>query len=256
MTELHYLDPGASTAPPILLLHGLGADSSSWILQFDPLIAAGFRPIAPDAPGFGKSPYEGRLWSVRRAARDTADLLASLDAAPADVVGLSMGGTIAQQLTLDYPQLVRRLVLANTFSFLRPDSIRGWLYFIRRAVLVHTVGVRTQALVVARNLFPEPAQAPIRERLIEQITGADPRAYRAALRAMGLYNSSRRLHEIRTPTLIITGDRDTTVPIDNQQVLAALIPGAKQVIIHGAGHAASVDQADEFNRVLLEFLRT
>lgn len=254
MTHLNYLDPEPANNPAVLLLHGLGADGSSWILQMEPLISAGFRPIAPDAPGFGSSAYDGRGWSVRRVAQAVADLLAGLDAGPAHVVGISMGGVIAQQLALDRPALVRRLVLANTFAKIRPDTLRGWLYFARRAILVHTVGVGTQARLVAAHLFPEPEQEPIRRELIRQINSADPRAYRAALRALGLYNSSRRLGELRIPTLIITGDRDTTVPPRNQRALAQGIANSRQVTLRGAGHAASVERADEFNLAMLDFL--
>lgn len=254
MTRLHYLDPNPDGHPPVLLLHGLGASGSSWILQFEPLIAAGFRPLAPDAPGFGSSPYEGHGWSIRRTADQVAALVRELAAAPAHVVGISMGGVIAQQLTLDYPQLVRRLVLASTFSYLRPDSLRGWLYFARRAILVHTVGLPTQARLVARHLFPEPAQEPIRQELIRQITQADPRAYRAAMRALGLYNSSPRLGEIARPTLVITGALDTTVPVRNQRVLTGGISDCTQVVLTGAGHAASVEKPDEFNQAMLGFL--
>ena len=230
MAQLHYLDPHPSSSPTVLLLHGLGADSSSWIMQFEPLRAAGFRPIAPDLPGFGGSPYQGRGWNLRYAAKAAADLLSQLGAFPAHVVGLSMGGVIAQELALDHPQLVRRLVLVNTFSYLRPETLSGWLYFLRRGIILFTRGLRAQATVVARDIFPEPAQEPVRERLIEQISRADPRAYRAAMRALGLYNSSRRLHEIRVPTLVVTGELDTTVSLRNQERLVRLIPGAQQVI--------------------------
>ena len=73
MTNLHYLDPNPSGSPAVLLLHGLGANGSSWTLQFDALIEAGFRPIAPDAPGFGESPYDGKGWSI---SRDVAAIMA------------------------------------------------------------------------------------------------------------------------------------------------------------------------------------
>jgi pimeloyl-ACP methyl ester carboxylesterase len=255
MPDLHYLDPYPSEQPAVVLLHGLGADSSSWVLQFEPLIGAGFRPIAPDITGFGASPYDGKGWSVDQAAKRIADLLAQLNAVPAHVVGLSMGGVIAQQMALDFPRLARQLVLVSTFSYLRPDSLRGWLYFARRAILILTRGVRAQARMVAWDLFPDPAQEPIREILIEQICRSDPRVYRKAMRALGRYNSSRRLHEIQVPTLVVTGGRDTTVSSRNQERLAQLIPGAEQVIIPDAGHAVTVDQADIFNRTLLDFLQ-
>jgi len=86
MPTLHFLDPNPSGHPPVLLLHGLGADGSSWTLQLAALTAAGFRPIAPDAPGFGQSSYDGRGWSIRRIAGQLADLLQGLGAGPVHVV--------------------------------------------------------------------------------------------------------------------------------------------------------------------------
>jgi 3-oxoadipate enol-lactonase len=254
VTDLHYLDPRPMNKPAVVLLHGLGMDGSSWALQQEPLIAAGFRPVCPDAPGFGASPYDGHGWSIRRAAQAVAELVRQLGVAPAHVVGISMGGVIALQLALDHPHLVRRLVLTNTFARIRPDTLSGWMYFARRAILVHTVGIPTQARLVAKHLFPGPDQGPIQEELIRQVSRADPRAYRAALRALGLYNSTRRLGEIKVPTLVITGDRDTTVPPRNQRALAEQIANSRQIILSGAGHAASVERAEEFNRAMLDFL--
>ena len=255
MTILHYLDPNPAGRVPVLLLHGLGANSTSWTLQLPSLIAGGFRPITPDASGFGKSPYDGKGWSIRRCAIETVALLEELLTTPAHVVGISMGGTIAQQIALDSPQMVGKLVLVNTFAILRPVTFSGWFYFLQRLILVHTLGLSSQARFVARRIFPRPEQDEIRQILIESITSADPRAYRAAMRALGLFNSMGRLVEIKAPTLVVTSENDTTVPPVHQQLLVEGIPGAQQVIIPGAGHAVSVDSPEVFNRELLEFLK-
>jgi 3-oxoadipate enol-lactonase len=254
MNSLHYLDPNPSGTPAVLLLHGLGANGSSWILQFDPLIAAGFRPIAPDTPGFGESAYDGKGWSVARSASVTMDLLQELEVSYAHVAGISMGGTIAQQIALDYPKMVRKLILVNTFAVLRPTRLSGWFYFLRRFLLVHMVGIPTQARLVASRIFPGDNQQVIRDLLIRQISQADPRAYRAAMRSLGLFNSRKRLGEIKTPTLIITGGLDTTAPLINQRMLVEGISGARQVIIPNAGHAMTIDQPELFNREMLGFL--
>jgi pimeloyl-ACP methyl ester carboxylesterase len=255
MTKLHFLDPNPTGRPTVLLLHGLGANGSSWTLQLTPLIEAGFRPIAPDAPGFGASPYDGKGWSVRRAAADTMDLLAELGVAPAHLVGISMGGTLALQLTLDFPRLVQRLVLVSTFAVLRPTKLSGWLYFFWRFVLVHTLGLPTQAKFVTKRIFPLPEQQFLRDPLIEQITQADVRAYRAAMRSLGTFNVLDRLGEIKIPTLVVTAENDTTVPPARQHLLVEGIAGARQVVISNAGHAVSVEQPGEFNRELLAFLK-
>jgi pimeloyl-ACP methyl ester carboxylesterase len=254
MTKLHFLDTNPSGTQAVLLLHGLGATGASWTLQLPALTGAGFRPIAPDAPGFGDSPYDGRGWSASRGAAELAALLVELGTGPVHVVGLSMGGVIAQQFVHDFPQLTRKLVLVSTFSALRPDDLSGWIYFLRRILAVSVFGLRAQARVVAGRIFPNPDQAPLREMLIETISRADPRAYRGAMRALGLYDSRKWLAQIQAPTLVVTGTADSTVSPTRQKLLLEGIPGAHQVVIQDAGHALTIDHAETFNRILLEFL--
>jgi 3-oxoadipate enol-lactonase len=254
MTGLHYLDPNPSGRPCVLLLHGLGVNASSWSLQFAPLAEAGFRPLAPDAIGFGRSPYDGRGWSMRRTCAELAGLLDELATGPVHLVGLSMGGIMAQQFVLDYPLRVRKLVLASSFAALRPESLAGWLYLARRVLLVSFKGIPEQARFVAGRLFPAPDQEPFRKLMIEQIIQADPRAYRAAMRSLGWFDSRRRISKITVPTLVLTGAADGTVSPRAQALLADRIPGARQLIVAGAGHAVSVDHPAEFNRALLAFL--
>jgi 3-oxoadipate enol-lactonase len=254
MADLNFLDPNPSGFPLVLLLHGLGANASSWTLQFDPLIAAWMRPVAPDAPGFGASRYDGRGWSFKRVAALLAGLLDELHSGPVYLVGLSMGGVIAQRFVLDYPQRVQKLVLVSTFSALRPSNFSQLVYFLRRVAVTFTLGPKQQAEAVARRVFPAPGQEALREMAAAQFASADPRAYRAAMRSLGLFDSHKRLKEIKVPTLVITGANDTTVSPDRQQILAKGICGARQVIIRNAGHAVAIDQAEMFNRELLDFL--
>ena len=255
MTSLHYLDPDPSGKVPVLLLHGLGADGTSWSLQLPALVQAGFRPLAPDAPGFGGSPYDGRGWNIRREAAQLAGWLEELGTGPAHVVGLSMGGVIAQQFALDYPQLTKKLVLVSTFAVLRPEDFSGWWYFIRRAGAVLTLGLEAQAQVVARRVFPDPEDQQMRAMYLAIVARADPRAYRRAMASLGLFDSRKRLREIHAPTLVLTGADDSTVSPARQSLLVQDIPGARQVVIPQAGHAVSVDQAEQFNQTLLEFLK-
>ena len=255
MTGMHFLDPNPAGSPAVLLLHGLGANGSSWTLQFDPLMAAGMRPLAPDAPGFGQSRYDGRGWSFKRVAANLTELLDELQTGPVYVVGLSMGGVIGQQFVLDYPHLVRKLVLVSTFSVLRPESLSQWSYFFQRLVVVYTLGMKQQSEIVARRVFPGARQEALRQMAADQIASTDPRVYRTAMRSLGLFNSRRRLKEIKIPTLVITGANDSTVSPVRQKMLAQGICGARQVVIPSAGHAVPIDQYEAFNRELLGFLK-
>ena len=166
-----------------------------------------------------------------------------------------MGGTIALHLALDYAELVNKLVLVNTFASSKPDTGGQFFYFLLRLILVHTLGIPAQAKAVTRRVFPHPEQAELRQFLYSQIVQSDPRAYRAIMRALLRFNVADRLGEIRSPTLVVTGENDTTVAPQRQLLMTEAIPNARRVVIPNAGHAVIADQYKAFNRVMLEFLQ-
>jgi pimeloyl-ACP methyl ester carboxylesterase len=146
----------------VLLLHGLGVNGSSWALQFPALAEAGFRPVAPDARGFGQSSYPGGAMTVARMAEDMSALLEALHLVPAHVVGISMGGVLALQLALTRPEMIEKLVLVNTFARLRPERPSVWAYFAFRMILAHD-GLEAQARrwpgVLPREDWPSCARS-------------------------------------------------------------------------------------------------
>lgn len=252
--KIHFQDYNPQSPSTVLLLHGLGATGESWSLQIPDLTSAGYRLIVPDIRAFGQSSYPGGSMRVSELAKDMADLLEHVSVEQAHVIGISMGGTIALQMALDYPHLAKKLVLVNTFSHLRPEKPGVWLYFALRFLLIHTTGLPSQARAVAQRVFPHHQQAEYRRMLYEQILQANPAGYRAAMRALARFDVRRRLAEIRSPVLVITGSLDTTVPPASQTEMARNIPAASHITLSGAGHAASVDCPEEFNRTLINFL--
>lgn len=252
--KIHYLDENSDSPRTVLLLHGLGANSQSWLMQTQALRQAGYHIIAPDTPGFGQSTYPGGRASIASFVQPISSLIKSAGLQNLTIVGISMGGVLALQLALEHPKWVSRLVLVNTFAHLNVTSPRVMPYFLLRFALVHTLGIPTQAKAVAGRIFPYPDQEILRQGLIEQVLQADPRAYRAAMRALGRFDARNRLHEIHLPTLVVTGRRDTTVPIEAQTFLAQGIANAKHVFIEEAGHGVTVEKPEQFNQILVEFL--
>lgn len=260
-----YFPPGGSSIrfeeanptgrPSIVLLHGLGSAGEAWQLQFQPLAEMGLRVLAPDMPGFGWSPWAGGPVSVKRMADLMAAFVEGAGAKPAHVVGISMGGTVALQLALDYPDMVRSLVLVNTFAHLRPRSLNEWVYFLARMVIARLVGPERQADMVARRILPRPEHEEARAMLRRHILQADKNVYRGMMGALFRFDVRSRLHEIRVPTLVITGSEDNTVAPSIQEEMARAIPTAKHVVIEGAGHAVIAEAPEKFNEVLVSFLR-
>ncbi len=253
---LYFFDPNPAGSPLVLLVHALGVDLESWAFQFPALVDAGMRPFAVDIPGFGRSPLpSGVRWTLPWVASRLASLVDQIGRKPVSVVGLSLGGVVAQQFALDYPNLVEKLVLANTFSRLRPHRWNELAYLAGRFITANLRGVRSQADLVAWRIFPNPGQGFLREMLVDKINRADPRAYRSAMRALAFFDNRRRLRQLRIPTLVISAEQDNTVPLETQRELAMNITGAAHVIIPDSGHGVIFDQPDLFNRALITFLR-
>ena len=252
--HLAYVDPAPGNQPAVLLLHGLGANSTSWQLQIPAMVGAGLRPLAVDLPGFGASRFTRGRWSIQAAAATAADLVERLGLDSLHVVGISMGGTVALQYALDHPAAIQKLVLVNTFARLRPERRGNALYYLRRFLVMNLMGLEAQAQLVARRILPYAEQAALRDELVRQILTSDRRTYRSAMVSLALFNIEARLARLVAPTLVISGERDTTVALPNQRALAEKIPGARHVLVKDAGHAVPVEKAGEFNRIVLEFL--
>lgn len=251
---IHYLDLNPNGNKVLLLLHGLGATGESWQLQFPALLEAGFRVLAPDMRGFGRSTFPGGSNNSEVMAHDMIMFLDHLQVENCHIIGISMGGTIAIQQTLIKPAMVNSLILTNTFAKLRPKKVRTWFFYVYRLMLLHTFGMQSQAKFVAKKLFPKPEQVELRKEFANQVSQANPDGYRSMLRSFARYDLSAQINKITVPTLIITGENDSVVPPAFQNELASQILNSRQIIIPKAGHAVSVEQPMIYNKIILDFL--
>ncbi len=254
--EIFVFDPYPQGKVRVVLLHGLGADYEMWQLQFAALHTEGLRPLALDVPGFGRSKFSLPVWRVKTVVQQMADWAERAQMVPCVVVGISMGGVLAQEWALDFPQQVRALVLVNTFARLRPHSLGVWWYFLRRAVAVRLLGPQAQAELVARRVFPHPQQQELRQQVVQKIVGVDRRVYQQVMRELLWFDALPRLAELKMPTLVLSGLEDQTVPLELQRQMAKQIRFAQQVEVPDAGHGMPVDSAPVFNRLLVDFLRS
>ncbi len=250
---LFYLDPTPENQPVVFLLHGLGTEASSWVYQMQALGEAGYRPIALDLPGFGRSKFLGDRWSIRDMAKVICTLADQMEISQFHLAGISMGGTVALQTAVDFPERLLSLVLINTFATLQPKRWNEWIYLLKRYFRARLKGAGSQAELTASRIFPKPEQEELRRELIMHIRQTDPVVYRTAMRELGLYDARKKLKDIHLPCLVITGENDTTVPLENQHELVTGIPDCRQVFIANAGHGVIIDQPDEVNRKLVEF---
>lgn len=251
--RLYYQSVGEG--PALLLLHGLGSSSDDWELQL-PEFAARYRVVAMDLRGHGRSDKPRGPYTMGDFAADAAGLLEGLDIPQAHVLGLSLGGMVAQQLALDWPERVLSLVLVNTFSRFVPWEPHLMRRIARRLATFGGGGMEAVAEAVAASLFPRPTQRPLYDEAVRRFARNDLNGYRASVAAILRFNVERRLGEIRCPALIVAGDRDRTVSWRQKALMARRLPRARLVVIPDSGHATPLDQPARFNQRVLAFLES
>lgn len=237
---------------PVLLLHGLGSSTLDWDRQI-PEFSKSHRVIAMDVRGHGRSGKPEGPYTMKQFAADATALLAALDAAPAHVVGLSMGGMIAFQMAVDAPQAVRSLTIVNSGPEMNPLTPEQRAGFDARYSLVRTQGMAALAKLIAAPLFPKPEQGALRQRFEDEVAANDPDAYLASLGAIDGWSVADRIGGIRCPVLVISSDQDYT-PVEWKRYYASQIPDARVAVLEDSRHVAPLDQAERFNRAVTEFL--
>jgi 3-oxoadipate enol-lactonase len=242
----------------ILLLCGIGAKRQGWYRQL-PVLGRRFRCLALDYRDVGASDPSSGSYAIRDLAGDVFALCDELGIARASLIGISMGGFIALEMTLARPEFVERLVLVVT-SAGGPTHV-STSPEIMRALMPgdETVesgeGARRVCSLVAGPGFAERHPEAIDEFVeIARHRPMHVDAYLRQLEACRAHDVSRRLGEIDVPTLVIHGDADPLVPLQNGFFLAAHIAGARLIVYEGVGHIPEVEVDDRFNADLIEFL--
>lgn len=265
--------------PALLFVHGLSGSWPNWLEQL-PVFAgangdAGVLPgsgahrvIAPDLPGFGRSPMPPEPISISGYARTLDALLDALGVSSAAVVGNSMGGFTAAELAINFPERVERLVLVSPAGLSTYHDPRGTraLPRLRRAervIAACTGWVASHSETVARRpalrnatlgmVAAHPSRLPA-ALAAEQLRGSGKPGFIQGLQANLEYDFRHRLPEIACPTLIVWGDHDRVITPRDAERFAELIPGSRKVVFEDTGHVAMLERPAEFNALLAEFL--
>jgi pimeloyl-ACP methyl ester carboxylesterase len=252
--DIHLYYETTGQGQPLLLLHGLGSSTRDWEAQV-PFFTKQYQVITLDVRGHGQSDKPPGPYTIPLFARDTAELLQSLNLAPAHVVGISMGGMIALQLVIDNPQLVKSLVIVNSGPELVPRTFKERLQIWQRLLIVRLLGMRKMGEVLSTRLFPKPEQEAIRQQFVERWAENDQRAYLDSLRALIGWSVTDHLPGIRCPVAVIAADADYT-PVSAKETYVRKIPGATLQVIPDSRHATPIDQPELFNTAVMDFLNT
>jgi 3-oxoadipate enol-lactonase len=244
----------AGDGPPLLMIMGFLADSRMWMLQ-TPVFAEHFTCITFDNRGVGMSSRPPGPYTMEQMAADAVAVLDDAGVDQAHVLGISMGGAIAQHVALKVPERIRSLVLAATWC--HPNM---WLERLGQigqkvAALGHEEFGRSVMLwlFTPRLVIHQPEVVDA----IEQMALAfEPpaEAFVNQMAAVHAHDTREQLHQITAPTLVLGAKRDFMVPPELAQVVHASIPGSRFELLDG-GHGFSAENAAEFNRLILEFLK-
>lgn len=219
----------------VVLLHSLAMSGPLWAPLTERL-APHANVVAMDARGHGKSTWDGSPFTVADLAADTAALIESLDDGPVAVAGMSMGGCVAVALAGTRPELVDRLLLADTTADYGEDKESAWAQ--RAATATGKPRDRQLAFQVDRWFSPEFVERDPAEvaRVSELFLATDSRAHAQACRALGAFDGRALLGAITADTLVVVGEHDYATPPAMARALAEGIPGARLEEFAGARH--------------------
>ena len=253
--DLHVRDVGLG--PPIVFSHGLlwSAD------MFDPQIRAlsgRYRCVSYDHRGQGRSQIpKQRTIEIQTVTEDAIALIESLRLAPCHFVGLSMGGFVGLRIAARRPELVRSLTLLETAADPEPRqnlSKYRVLNTLARLNLLALAAPRVMPILFGQSFLEDPARAAERKALLRQLRANRRRIYRAVNGVLEREGVEHELKRIRCPTLIVRGDEDRAIALERVLSLHGYIAGSELVRLPAGGHTVTLEQPDEVNRLLSDFV--
>jgi pimeloyl-ACP methyl ester carboxylesterase len=243
----------AGDGAPLVLLHGLGSSSKSWVDQYEGL-AAGRRVIAWDCPGYGGSEdLADPTPSVADYLEALAHLLDALSLGTVDMLGHSMGGAHAGRFAALWPHRVRRLMLSATKSKFGGSGAEGSPYLARLEELKTLGPERFGEARAAGMLAPDPDPAVL-ERTKSISSEVRQSGYGAACHMLADCDNTEALRGLGVPTLILCGSADRVAPLAESGRIAALVPGSGLEVIDGAGHVPYGERPEAYNAAIVRFL--
>ncbi len=257
--DIYYEIHGPPQAPPIVFIGGWASYRWIWFRQI-PTLKEKYRCIVFDNRGAGRSSKPDYPYTMDMLAGDTVNLLNALDIENAHIMGVSMGGLIAQQIAISYPEKVRSLIIVSS-HFGGPNYIpmddRTMALLI--AIPTETI-TKEQAMEMRLRATFSPEFLKENRLVVDQINewaSQLPTPLYAQVHqtsAVSEFNSESELRKISAPTLILHGDSDYAVPTKNGELLAARIPTSKLTLIKGGSHFSIIEKHDDVNTAVINFV--
>ena len=255
MTEIKTVSVGdmevrvSGTGVPLILVHGYTTTCEFWREQVEEF-SASYHVIRPNLPGHGISPAPTtRDYTIDAFVEDLEEIFRHFSLPRAVLVGLSMGGVIAQQFALRNPQLLQALVLVDTTPH-GPEDVG--VENVLTAIDDRGIAIASQDIVT--HSFGSSASRDLVEWAKREVIQTPAFVARAAIASLNKYDARLSLSRITAPTLVIVGSEDIVTPPAESRALRDGIPNSTLVVIEQSGHFPMLERPVEFNRVLCDFL--
>jgi pimeloyl-ACP methyl ester carboxylesterase len=262
-TPVNYVDLGSGGREPMVFVHGLGGQWQNWLENL-PRAALERRVIALDLPGFGSTPMPSDKITIPGYGRCVDSLCDKLGLGRVDIVGNSMGGYIAAEVAIQFPQRIDQLLLVSAAGITSADVARRPIYTAGRIATAMTAYGSAQYRAIASRpktrhmALALVARHPslLRADLAYEgfIKGAGRPGFEAGLHACLEYDFRDRLPDIRQPTLIVWGEKDSIIPVRDAHEFERLISDSRKVVMKDTGHIPMAERPGAFNDVMMEFL--
>jgi 3-oxoadipate enol-lactonase len=251
--SVQYELTGPAGAPVVVLSHSLAATMAMWDAQMAALTGR-YQVLRYDLRGHGGSDAPAGAYSFEMLAADVAALLGALEISRCHFVGLSIGGMIGQALGIKRQAEIVSLALCATASRVPPEIHPVW---DERMQQVRTQGMASMTKSTLDRWFTAEycsRQQTEVTRIAAMIASTPVNGYVGCASAIKTLNFAGQLNQIAVPTLLMVGRQDPGTPVLASEVIQREIPGSKLVILENAMHLCNIEQADAFNRALLDFL--
>ena len=246
---------------PLILIMGIGYDSTLWGLHQVPFFSEHFKTIVFDNRDAGRSSKATKPYSIADMADDLAGLMIGLDIERTHLLGLSMGGMIAQEFALRYPKKLEKLVLTGTgaanarsmfdpiaiWSYIKTQDTTGLMFAAQQFIWLFSESFNRNHEAVNQTL----------QMLASNPNPVSAEAYQRQAEAYVKHDTLDRLNQVTAPTIVIAGEQDRLTPPWICKEVADAIPNAKYKLIMGEGssHVLPLERPDDFNQAVLSFLQ-
>jgi 3-oxoadipate enol-lactonase len=254
--RLHYETLGEGR--PIILIHGFTNFGLSWAQQVPELVHSGYRVILPDLYGHGQSQPAEHVLTVPDLTYGIVALMDQLAIDNAVIGGLSLGGMVAQQLAVDFPQRVEALIIANSrATFAEPGlvaAVSGWIDMFLQPDGPRKRLQTTWPIMLNESYRQSAAGRATLAAWTQVLSTVEGSSLANVAKGMTQFDLRDRIGTIHVPTLVISGEHDKLFPPVTSREVADGIPGASFQVIAGAAHISSLDSPDAFNALVRQFL--